>query len=469
LQALAWRIDIPRVEGSLPIVVFNPHAWPTRVNVELESDGLGGADELEDDTGRRVDVQTVTSLASVGEGRRRISFDADLPALGYRVYRTTLPALPTPERGEGFTTANILESALWRLEFDASSGELVSLWDKREQCEVLAGPARAVVIEDPSDTWGHGVLRFQDEAGAFKATRIELVERGPVKSTLRVESAFGRSRLVQDYTVFAELEPIEVRVLVDWREQRRVLKLRFPVNVRFQRATYEIPFGRIERPANGEEEPGQGWIDLSGVHRSSGQLYGMSVLNDAKQSYDVHEREISLTVLRSPAYAHHDPHRPQDWEALSYLDQGIQRFTYALLPHTDGWETSGTVQRAAELNQRPIALIDTTHKGTLPGSCSFVSLEPANVAITALKAAEDGDGDLVLRCYETGGRSTLATLTFFGRRLEFEIGRFEIKTLKLPKDGGTRVLETDLLERPLRPVEPEERPAWTRLSRSHSR
>jgi alpha-mannosidase len=127
------------------------------------------------------------------------------------------------------------------------------------------------------------------------------------------------------------------------------------------------------------------------------------------------------------------------------------------------------VQRAAELNQRPIALIDTTHKGTLRGSSSFVSLEPSNVVVTALKAAEDGDGDLVLRCYETSGRSTRATLTFFGRRLQFEIGRFEIKTLKLPKDGGTRVLETDLLERPLRPVEPEERPAWTRLSRSHSR
>jgi alpha-mannosidase len=333
---------------------------------------------------------------------------------------------------------------------------------------VLAGPARAVVIDDPSDTWGHGVLQFEDEAGAFRASRIELVEHGPVKSTLRVESSFGSSRLVQDYIVFAELEPIEVRVVVDWRERRRALKLRFPVNVRFQRATYEIPFGRIERPANGEEEPGQSWIDLSGVHRTSGRLYGLSVFNDAKQSYDVRGREMSLTVLRSPAYAHHDPHQPEDWDSLSYLDQGIQRFTYALLPHSGGWETAGTVQRAAELNQRAIALIDTAHKGTLQGSQSFVALEPENVVLTALKAAEDGDA-LVLRCYETAGRSARASASVFGRKVEFEIGRFEIKTFRLPADSGDPVLETDLLERPIGVIETVSGSGWTRLSQSLSR
>jgi alpha-mannosidase len=304
--------------------------------------------------------------------------------------------------------------------------------------------------------------------GAFKATRIELVEQGPVKSTLRVESAFGNSRLVQHYTVFAGLEVIEVAVTVDWRERRRLLKLRFPINVRFQRATHEIPFGRIERPANGEEEPGQSWIDLSGVHRSSGRLYGLSLLNDAKQSYDVRGREMSLTVLRSPAYAHHDPHQPEDWDALSYLDQGIQRFTYALLPHTGGWQTAGTVRRAAELNQRAIALIDTAHKGTLPRSLSFVEVEPENVVLTALKAAEDGDA-LVLRCYETAGRSTQATMAVFGHRVGFEIGRFEIKTFRVPSQPGEPVLETDLLERPTRVVDSAPPPSRTRLSHTLSR
>jgi alpha-mannosidase len=88
--------------------------------------------------------------------------------------------------------------------------------------------------------------------------------------------------------------------------------------------------------------------------------------------------------------------------------------------------------------------------------------------LTALKAAEDADADFVLRCYETAGRSTRANLTVFGRSLELEIGRFEIKTLKIPRDPEAPVLETDLVERPLRAVESARPHAWTRLSRSRS-
>ena len=43
--------------------------------------------------------------------------------------------------------------------------------------------------------------------------------------------------------------------------------------------------------------------------RDSGALYGLSILNDGKYSFDVDVRDIGLTVLRSPIYAHHDPMR----------------------------------------------------------------------------------------------------------------------------------------------------------------
>jgi alpha-mannosidase len=330
---------------------------------------------------------------------------------------------------------------------------------------VLAAPARAVVLDDPSDTWAHDVTRFQDEIGAFEVLAVRTVEHGPVKSTLRVESRFGDSHLTQDYTVFDGLEPIEVRVRVDWRERRRALKLRFPVNVRFHRATFEIPFGRIERPVSGEEEPGQAWVDLSGVHRATDRLYGLSVINDAKYSYDVRGRELALTVLRSPVYAHHDPFQPLDWDALQFIDQGVQRFTYALLPHTGGWETAGTVRRSAELNQRAAALVDTWHRGDLPRARSFVEVSPENVFLTALKAAEDSSGDVVLRVYETAGRATRGEvwLSAWGRAFQFDLGAFEIKTFRVPRDRGMGVTEADLLERPLPALVSDREPVAGRI------
>ncbi|MCJ7701268.1 MAG: hypothetical protein MUO62_06765, partial [Anaerolineales bacterium] len=59
--------------------------------------------------------------------------------------------------------------------------------------------------------------------------------------------------------------------------------------------------------------------------------------------------------LRSPAYAHHIPAELKPGAAYAFIDQGIQQFNYTMLPHTGSWETAGTVQRAAELNQAPIS------------------------------------------------------------------------------------------------------------------
>ena len=69
---------------------------------------------------------------------------------------------------------------------------------------------------------------------------------------------------------------IDVKVTVDWREQFKMLKLVFPINVIFSRQTYEIPYGLIEREHNGEEEPGQSVGRLFGHHRETNRVYGVS-------------------------------------------------------------------------------------------------------------------------------------------------------------------------------------------------
>src|SRR5262249_28992038 len=193
----------------------------------------------------------------------------------------------------------------------------------------------------------HGVHRFDKQVGEFTATRVRLVERGPVQATIRVESAYGASKLAQEFTLYRGLAQVEVRVTVDWREQFKALLLSFPVDLLFFKATYEIPYGHIERPADGEEEPGQSWLDLSGEARGAGVPYGLSLLNDGKYSFSVRDNDMRMTVLRSPIYAHHDPTEPQPDETYTFIDQGVQHFTYTLLPHAGGWAQAGTVRRAA--------------------------------------------------------------------------------------------------------------------------
>jgi len=453
LQALSWRIAIPPEDGMTPIVVFNPHAWPTKVGVELEFGRIPQPTALLDDQNRIVPLQTVQSLATVAGGRNRLCFVADLPALGHRVYRVVPHSATAPETASRLVaTDTSLENDWLRLQIDPGTGYVTSLLDKRHGVELVrpgAAIAKPVAIADPSDTWSHDIRCFDNVAGAFTATKMTLVEHGPVRAVLRIESAYLNSTLIQDVILYAELPSVEVRVTVDWRERFTMLKLLFPFNLDRTEATFEIPYGVIHRPENGEEEPYQGWLDLSGRTPDNGHPYGLSILNDGKYSAHVAGGEIGFTVLRSPIYAHHDPYVPAPDRDYSFIDQGIQRFTYVLLPHPGDWTNAEPVRRAAELNQPAIPMIETYHDGPLPLSASHLAVEPATIVLGALKRAEDDDS-LIVRCHETAGRPSPATLrlTAWNRTIDTTFSPYEIKTFRVPRDDAQPVTDVNLIEWP---------------------
>lgn len=446
VQTFAFNIGIQQEEGMKPIVAFNPHTWPVQANVELEMYRWKDTAVLMDDQNNVIPHQRVQSTTITG--RVRLSFMADLPALGYRTYRFYAEGSPVTTTTVQASDA-VMENGRFKLEFDTETGYISRLFDKQAQVNVFVGEgAKPVVINDLSDTWSHDVFRFDDVAGAFKASSVKLVEHGAVKSVIRVTSQYGNSNLAQDFTMYPNRDQIDVHVTVNWQEQFKLLKLRFPVNVNFMKVTNEVAYGHIEQFSNGEEVPLQNWVDLSGTSRDREISYGFSLLNDGKYSMDVNVKDIGLTVLRSPAYAHHIPTEIQPTDLPSFIDQGIQRFSYSMLPHIGSWEEAGTVQRAAELNQRPVALIGTYHPdGKLPQSDSFIEVSPTNVVVTVLKQAEDND-DLIVRAYETTKTASHATIKLpkWGRVIEAAFAPCEIKTFRVPQDTALPVRETDMLE-----------------------
>jgi alpha-mannosidase len=275
-----------------------------------------------------------------------------------------------------------------------------------------------------------------------------LVENGPVRIALRVESDYGSSRLIQDFRLYSGSAQVDVHARLEWREARRMMKLRFPLNLNHMRSINEIPYGSIERFANGEEQPGQSWVDVSGLSKDNDRPFGFSLLNDGCYSFDVNIRDLGMTVLRSPIYAHHMPVEPQPGGDYTYMDQGWHEFNYSLLPHGSSWETAGTVRRAAELNQAAIVLPATLNPtGSLPNRSAYLWAEPENIQVTALKRAEEGD-DLILRAFESSKAETQAILhlDFYGRVIEAQFSPNEIKTFRIPRDPVKPVIETGLLE-----------------------
>ena len=448
LQSISWKINIEQDEAMKPIVVFNPHAWESNVNVELEVGGLKENAMLKDDQGNVIPFQTVQSQATAN-GRHRVSFLAKLPSLGYRVYKLYSKLEKQVVKNEGIkATDTTLENDRFKLEINPETGWISSLYDKEKEHEVFTGPAaKPVVIHDKTDTWSHDTSHFNDVVGAFKARNVYLAEHGPVKSVIRVVSEFGKSVFVQDFTMYKNKNQIDVKVQVDWREHFKMLKLAFPINAIFRKQTYEIPYGTIEREDNGEEEPGQSWVDVTGLMPNHKGIYGLSLINDAKYSYSIQNKELSLTVLRSPIYAHHDPLIPEENGHYSFTDQGIQNFNYSLIPHEEGWKNAETPRRAAELNSKPIAIIETYHQGSLPMTAEYVKVNQENIIISVVKKAEDND-DLIVRCYETDAKKVEAKieLPIFDRAFHATFKPNEIKTFRIPKDVKKAVIETNLIE-----------------------
>jgi alpha-mannosidase len=461
IQSIARRIDLPADPTTVPIVVFNPHAWPVRETVELEFGGLKPTDGLRDEAGTPVPFQPVQSYATVSAWRSRLAFEADLPPLGYRTYRMTAES-PRPASSKLRAASSSLANDHVRLELDPKTGRMLQLVlrDGGRDVADLAQPdrPRAMVIEDGSDTWGHRRLAYRDELGELEATSVSLVESGPVRGLVRVESRWGQSTLLEDFVLAAGSRDIDVRVVLDWREPNRLLKLRYATRVIEPVATYEIPYGAIERPANGEEEPGQRWIDVSGRldGDDQGSTVGLALLNDAKYGFDINGGELGVTAVRSPIFAHHEPTIPKPGVRYQHQDIGFQRFGLRLVPHRGRWSDAGLTRRAAELNQRSTVLIESFHDGQLPLTTSWASVAPEHVVLGTVKQAEDGE-DLVVRVVETAGRAADARIELpaLARTVDLPIGPFEIRTLRIPRDPEGEVVEVDLLERAIdAPVEP---------------
>jgi alpha-mannosidase len=469
---IARQIEIPHDPSVQPIVVFNPHPWAVVETVEMgHQKGLQPTGmHVTDARGRQTPSQRIQPASQISDQPRgAVAFQVDLPAFGYRLYYLAGGAAPegTPwaiaEPGSLTATSSLLENDVVRLELDPSTGWLSSFVDKRTGIDLVRGAEgdHTQICQDPTDTWGHRVVSYNWPGDRMATESISLRESGPLRARIRVERTWGASRLVEEFVLGHDSDHVEVRVTLDWREKAHLMKLRFPVALEGVTGTYEIPYGSIERPVNGSEEPGQSWVDLTGTSPGTDRVAGLAVINDAKHGYDVSPagvREgrdvaasIGITAVRSPVYSWHDPHLLDPEGDYVYQDQGTQRFTYHLVPHEGPVDKADLTRRAAQLNSRPRAMFESFHDGTLPSELAFVDDGAGSVIVTAVKGTEEESDDLIVRAVETAGRSTSATISIplLDRTLEAEFGPHQLRTWRLPSDPAAEAIEVDLVERPL--------------------
>ncbi|WP_431046632.1 alpha-mannosidase [Streptomyces sp. P1-3] len=303
-----------------------------------------------------------------------------------------------PRDGGGF----VLDNGLLRVEIDGR-GLLVSVYDVTADRETIA-PGQA----------GNLLQLHPDFPNMWDAWDVDHFYRNTVTDVVEVESlvpmgdesvyvvrAFGSSRVGQRITLPPGERRVEIKTTVDWHETEKFLKVAFPLDVHADRAAAETQFGHLYRPTHTNTSWDAAKFEACAhrfVHLEE-PGWGVALVNDSTYGYDVTRAvrpetaasgtggtttTVRLSLLRAPRFP--DPR----------TDQGVHRFRYALVP---GASIGDAVREGYRVN---------LPERRVPGDAEVVPLVTAGddaVVLSAVKLADDGSGDVVVRLYESrGGR-----------------------------------------------------------------
>lgn len=422
LFQLSRKVDTSQ-GGKFPFLVFNALSYPRTELVRYEPlfkeeiknfrifDQAGNAVPFRLVAVHRANETDPLSMAVV-------EFLADMPALGYRLYR--IEEAPATARTLSWRPAlKEISNRFFRLRLDPARGVLASLVDLRSGQELLDtgryGGNELVLVEE-KDPDMEGMIHFtgtEVRGSQFPPDSIEQIE-DDLGTRVRIEGPFLGGRRVQEITLYHQLPRIDFKTeLLGFPGHDGMLTAVLPIRKNGQqRNWYETHNAVTERP-DGIYNAGT-WV------RVGDSKTGAALLNRGTAGHIIEKGIVKLILLRSIT-------NYRRYRTPKASEAGSHSFEYSLYPDAGDWNGSGVVEQAHSFNS-PLRVISTdSHKGLLPAEYSFLGVERGHFEVTALKKAEQG-GDLILRGHESEGRA----------------GRVRLR-LELPVQQARRA---DLLEEP---------------------
>jgi alpha-mannosidase len=367
------------------------------------------------------------ALAGDGASGGEVVFNAaphardGVPARG----ATRAPAPPTPATREELDGGYVLDNGLVRATVDAR-GLLVSVVDLTTGREAISpgSPGNLLQLHPdlPAkyDAWDvdHTYRRTVTDVTGVEALEPE------GDAAVRVVRRFGRSRVTQVISLPPGACRVDIDTEVDWNEAETFLKVAFPLDLRAERSAAETQFGYVYRATdtNTTWEAAKYEICAHRYLHVGEPGFGVALVNDSTYGHDVTRdiradggttTTVRLSLLRAPRFP--DPE----------TDQGVHRMRFALVPGADLADATREGYRLNVPERRVPG--DAEVEPLVRASCGGTDHE--GVVISAVKLADDGSGDVVVRLYEAlGARADV--------RLDLGF-------------AATAGVETDLLERPL--------------------
>jgi alpha-mannosidase len=289
------------------------------------------------------------------------------------------------------------------------AGNLTSIIDLSHSRELIpdgeTGATLELAVDHPVEYDAWDVESWTVDAGQpiVRADSIEVIADGPLVGRVRVERTSGPSTFVVAYTMRAGSPRLDIDVDADWQHREHLLSMSFPLDVRTETAACDIQFGVVQRPTH----PSSSWDAAKFevcAHRFvdlSEPSFGVAVLNDGPgYGHGLFDGRIRVSLLRAASYPDPD------------ADRGTFTTRLAIFPHG-----AGLVEVTAEAERftRPVRLVAGSADRAAP---PLVQLHGGDgVEIDAVKPADDGSGDLIVRLHEHVGDRRRLTVSCPDRRV----------------------------------------------------
>ncbi len=379
--------------------------------------------------------------------RIKIALDAAVSAMGWSSY-TVVPKQASSRPVDVISTEpNVLENEFLRAQIlgdgsvnliDKQTGELYSGLNTFEDEGECGGPLSHVKPNEPG---------LYSTAG--QPADIALVQNGPLRSTIRVERSWmlpqgldaGRKihvphgaewidygatkrssvkkavNIVTEVTLRKGSSRLEFSTTVENTVKDHRLRVLFPTGRSAATVCHvDSPYDVVERDiaipdsTGWYEEAAKTMPTASFVDVSDG-TNGLAVMHNGLSEYEVtdnRQRAIALTLLRCFGTAGNPSETHQDQPLAQCL--GTHTFKVAVQPHSGGWQQGGVTAEALLFNA-PLRVAECTqHKGTLPQTQSFFSVDNDQFVVSALKKAEVEEA-LILRGYNPTREDMTVTIT----------------------------------------------------------
>ncbi|MBI2914996.1 MAG: alpha-mannosidase [Firmicutes bacterium] len=388
-----------------------------------------------------------------------VTFVAGVPSLGYRRLNPAdpdaargAPAIPPPGSDGAnrwprpvfwsshlAATGRVLENSWWRIELSDAGGSgipdagaLVSIThiqSGRQYAKNFEWPGNEILAR-PHDGDLEGTLNLSGEIHrTLGDVSVETeVHVGPVFAEVRSRGKFHAGTRCQSLFLYRDIPRIDFVTSLVLERANLLVSVRFPLAMSDAAGCgaapdrdifYETPFAAVRRPKG--HYAAQNWVacEQDGA--------GIALVNTGNPGYWVDDASMELVLLWSV-----DQRRPPKWYTAPLARElGAHSFRYSLLPYSGGWRSAGIVQQGLEVNNPLLAFGDdgflrpsaslfgrsresvsgSGEGPSLPAKASFVTVSQPSFIVTALKLADDGSGDVILRGYECLGTATEVTVT----------------------------------------------------------